>query len=92
MERAAARGWAESIHGIEMYCRERGEGEPLLLLHGFTGSGADWELIFPEPPAGWRLIAPDLCGHGRSTNPAGRSASPAAPRSSSTWRPAGRRC
>jgi len=47
----------------------RGEGEPLVLLHGFTGSGADWQYIFKEPPAGFQLIIPDLRGHGRSTNP-----------------------
>ncbi|HSC71452.1 MAG TPA: alpha/beta fold hydrolase, partial [Candidatus Methylomirabilis sp.] len=59
----------ESIHGMQMYCETRGEGEPLLLLHGFSGSGADWRLIFQEPPKGYRLVAPDLRGHGRSTNP-----------------------
>lgn len=59
----------ERIHGMQMHCEIRGEGEPLLLLHGFTGSGADWGLIFPEPPKGYRLVASDLRGHGRSTNP-----------------------
>ena len=59
----------ERINGIEMYCELQGEGEPLLLLHGFTGSGADWGLIFPTPPEGYRLVIPDLRGHGRSTNP-----------------------
>jgi pimeloyl-ACP methyl ester carboxylesterase len=47
----------------------RGEGRPLVLLHGFTGSGADWQLVFQEPPAGFKLIIPDLRGHGRSANP-----------------------
>lgn len=59
------------VNDIEMYCESRGEGEPLLLLHGFTGLSRDWELIFSAPPPGYRLIAPDLRGHGRSTNPAG---------------------
>lgn len=45
----------------------RGEGEPL--LHGFTGTGADWQHIFKEPPAGFKLVIPDLRGHGRSANP-----------------------
>lgn len=44
----------------------RGDGEPLLLLHGFTGSSADWRHIFDAAPAGFQLIAPDLPGHGRS--------------------------
>lgn len=52
-----------------MYYENRGEGEPLVLLHGGGGIGANWELIFREPPQGYRLIVPDLRGHGRSTNP-----------------------
>jgi pimeloyl-ACP methyl ester carboxylesterase len=58
------------VNGVELFCRDNGEGEPLLLLHGFTGSGDDWQHVFAEPLAGYRVIAPDLRGHGRSTNPA----------------------
>lgn len=68
---APAGGRTEPIHGMEMHVELRGEGEPLLLLHGFTGAGADWRLVFPTPPEGFRVVAPDLRGHGRSTNPAG---------------------
>ena len=62
-----------SLHanGIEISFRDSGSGEPLLLLHGFTGSGDDWAHVFAEPLAGYRVIAPDLRGHGRSTNPGG---------------------
>jgi pimeloyl-ACP methyl ester carboxylesterase len=59
------------INGFEMYYESRGDGEPLVLLHGGAGVGANWSLIFEEPPAGYRLIVPDLRGHGRSTNPSG---------------------
>lgn len=69
MSSASDRELTVSIQGMEMYYRIRGEGEPLLLLHGFTGSGVDWDLIFKEPPRGFQLIIPDLRGHGRSTNP-----------------------
>lgn len=54
-----------------MYYEARGEGQPLVLLHGFGGCGQDWRSIFEAPPDGFRLIAPDLRGHGRSTNPSG---------------------
>src|SRR5438477_1178878 len=57
-----------SINGIEMYYEVRGADEPLVLLHGGTGAGVNWSLIFKDPPAGYRLIVPDLRGHGRSTN------------------------
>jgi pimeloyl-ACP methyl ester carboxylesterase len=59
------------VNGFQMYVEQRGDGEPLLLLHGGTGIGADWQLVFAEgDPAGFRVIVPDLRGHGRSTNPA----------------------
>ena len=59
------------VNGIELFFRDSGSGEPLLLLHGFTGSGEDWQHVFTEPLAGYRILAPDLRGHGRSTNPGG---------------------
>jgi pimeloyl-ACP methyl ester carboxylesterase len=61
--------YLEHINGIEMHCELRGEGQPLLLLHGFLGCGANWRLVFPEAPRGYRLLTPDQRGHGRSTNP-----------------------
>jgi pimeloyl-ACP methyl ester carboxylesterase len=59
------------VNGLRLYYRDSGSGDPLLLLHGFTGTGDDWQQVFTEPIAGHRVIAPDLRGHGRSTNPAG---------------------
>ena len=56
-------------HGISLHYNIIGEGEPLLFLHGGLGSGDNWRHIFGEPPAGYRLIAPDQRGHGASTNP-----------------------
>jgi pimeloyl-ACP methyl ester carboxylesterase len=43
----------------------------LLLLHGFTGCGSDWQYVFKEPLPGYQSIVPDLRGHGRSTNRSG---------------------
>jgi pimeloyl-ACP methyl ester carboxylesterase len=57
--------------GIDMYWESIGEGEPLLWLHGAMGCGADWRFMFDEPPDGYRLIAPDLRGHGASASPPG---------------------
>jgi len=56
-------------NGIDLHYESIGAGEPLLWLHGFMGAGPDWRYIFKEPPQGYRLIAPDLRGHGASTNP-----------------------
>jgi pimeloyl-ACP methyl ester carboxylesterase len=55
------------LQSAELHFDLHGDGEPLLWLHGALGVGADWQHIFERPPAGYRLIAPDLRGHGRST-------------------------
>ncbi len=59
------------VNGIELHWQETGDGEPLLWLHGFMGCGEDWRFVFADPPAGYRLIAPDLRGQGASTGPEG---------------------
>jgi pimeloyl-ACP methyl ester carboxylesterase len=58
-------------NGIELHYEVVGTGEPLLWLHGFMGAGADWKYVFSRPPDGFQLIAPDLRGHGASSNPSG---------------------
>jgi pimeloyl-ACP methyl ester carboxylesterase len=63
-------GTSIQINGIDLYFERRGDGAPLLLLHGGGGAGVNWSLIFEQPPSGYELIVPDLRGHGRSTNPA----------------------
>jgi pimeloyl-ACP methyl ester carboxylesterase len=58
------------INDFTCHYEDRGEGEPLLLLHGGTGIASDWNLIFGENPlAGFRAIVPEARGHGHSTNP-----------------------
>lgn len=58
------------VNGFQLHYEERGGGDPLLLLHGGTGSGSDWQIVFTGgDPEGFRVIVPDLRGHGRSTNP-----------------------
>jgi pimeloyl-ACP methyl ester carboxylesterase len=60
------------VNGFQLHYEDRGAGDPLLLLHGGTGIGADWQLVFTSgDPDGFRVVVPDLRGHGRSTNPSG---------------------
>jgi pimeloyl-ACP methyl ester carboxylesterase len=59
------------VNGVQLWYRDTGDGDPLLLLHGFTGSGDDWRHVFTKPLDGYRIISPDVRGHGRSTNPSG---------------------
>lgn len=43
-----------------------GNGEPLLLLHGFTGASENWAATVHQWSDRYQLIVPDLPGHGRS--------------------------
>ncbi|MHB8377004.1 MAG: 2-succinyl-6-hydroxy-2,4-cyclohexadiene-1-carboxylate synthase [Dehalococcoidia bacterium] len=54
--------------GLHLNVETAGEGVPLLLLHGFSGSAATWE-PYAEAWAGFRTIAVDLIGHGASDAP-----------------------
>jgi pimeloyl-ACP methyl ester carboxylesterase len=56
--------------GAQLAYRETGSGRPLILLHGFLGTGSSW--LEPGPAdtlveQGYRLVLPDLRGHGEST-------------------------
>jgi len=45
-------------------------GRPLLLVHGFTGAKEDFgEVLDRLADAGWHAVAPDLRGHGGSSQP-----------------------
>ena len=76
MDRRNTLGHTVEINGIELYYEEQGQGEALLLLHGFTGAGADFAHVFDRDALAreFRVIAVDLRGHGRSTNPTGQFA------------------
>ena len=62
-------GHMVSVNGMQMYYEEYGEGTPLVLLHGFTQTGQLWHPFTAEFAEHFRLIVPDMRGHGRSTNP-----------------------
>ncbi len=50
--------------------REAVSAGTLVLLHGFTGSASNWENLFDAlAMPGWRIIALDMLGHGRSSAP-----------------------
>jgi pimeloyl-ACP methyl ester carboxylesterase len=45
---------------------ESGTGRPAVLLHAFPLSADMWRPQLERPPAGWRLIAPDYRGFGKT--------------------------
>ncbi len=57
------------LNGVTYRVRVTGAGTPLLLLHGFTGTGATWEPFLPVLAGRYRTIAPDLLGHGETDAP-----------------------
>ena len=69
---SAPPGQFAEVNGIRMHYQILGNGEPLLLLHGFGACGADWADIADALARDYRVIIPDLRGHGWSTNPSNR--------------------
>jgi pimeloyl-ACP methyl ester carboxylesterase len=59
-------GRIETLNGVQIYFEIHGTGEPVLLLHGFSGSSQDWVASLSELGRKFELIVPDLRGHGRS--------------------------
>jgi len=58
-------------NGISLYVEEHGDGDPVLLLHGWPDSARLWRHQVPVLAAsGYRVITPDLRGFGRSEQPA----------------------
>lgn len=56
------------LDGASIYYEEYGNGEPLLLLHGFGRTLEDWKPLIPEFARQYRVIAWDMRGHGRSSS------------------------
>ena len=59
------------VNDIEMNYEIHGEGQPLVMIHGFTGSNHMWRPLISELGEHFKLILPDMRGHGGSTNPSG---------------------
>ncbi|HEV2992485.1 MAG TPA: alpha/beta hydrolase [Candidatus Angelobacter sp.] len=60
-------GRTEPLNGIQLYFEVHGSGEPVVLLHGFSGSSQDWRPSLQEWGSNFQLILADLRGHGRSS-------------------------
>lgn len=56
--------------GVRLHATRLGQGPPLVLLHGFTGSTESWASVRPALAGRFTTITVDLPGHGRSTSPA----------------------
>lgn len=54
---------------FSLHYLERGQGEPLVLIHGLGCSGADWAFQVAALEKRFRVIIPDLPGSGHSPPP-----------------------
>src|SRR3954453_21546910 len=59
------------LHGDRVAYRDAGAGEALLLIHGMAGSSETWRAMIPQLAKKYRVVAPDLLGHGQSAKPRG---------------------
>ncbi len=63
-----------TVNGLQLYYEVHGDsGEPLVLVHGYTGDISDWRHQFEEFAPTHRVLAMDLRGHGKSEAPSDRS-------------------
>jgi haloacetate dehalogenase len=59
-----------TVGAESLFVRHGGNGPPLLLLHGHPRTSATWHRVAPWlVDAGFRVVAPDLRGYGRSSKP-----------------------
>ena len=54
---------------VPLFARDEGTGRSLVFLHGVGGDHTVWNALVPFLAPRFRLILPDLRGHGRSPSP-----------------------
>lgn len=57
------------LHGDQVAYLDEGQGEVILLLHGMAGSSQTWRSVIRPLSRRYRVVAPDLLGHGHSAKP-----------------------
>ncbi len=58
-----------TLQGLSYEYEVVGSGEPLLLLHGFTGSMETWRSFIPSWSEQFQVILVDIVGHGKTESP-----------------------
>jgi pimeloyl-ACP methyl ester carboxylesterase len=60
-----------SLHGHRAVYRVAGSGPTIVLIHGMINSSRHWEEVAMRLAGSYRVIAPDLIGHGDAATPRG---------------------
>jgi pimeloyl-ACP methyl ester esterase len=58
--------WYENKSGLRLWYEDHGSGPVVVLVHGWCMSSAVWRFQYETLASSFRLIAPDLRGHGKS--------------------------
>jgi pimeloyl-ACP methyl ester carboxylesterase len=59
------------VNGVQLHYLVAGQGDPIVLLHGYTQTSHMWRPLMAELATTHTVIAPDLRGIGQSSIPAG---------------------
>ena len=70
-ETAGSVGHVVEANGMNFYYQAHGRGRPLILLHAGTLSGDMWQPYLDDLADRYRVVVPDMPGHGRSGSPEG---------------------
>lgn len=62
-----AAGCIETSDGAKIYYEDYGEGQPILLIHGWLCSSRFWQKNVPDLANAFRVVTIDLRGHGNSS-------------------------
>jgi pimeloyl-ACP methyl ester carboxylesterase len=57
------------VDGRQVYVEQEGQGDAVVLLHGFGESSYSWRRVIPELARSFRVVAPDLNGFGWTQRP-----------------------
>lgn len=57
------------VHGERVAYLDEGTGDAILLIHGIAGSSQTWRSVIGPLSRKYRVVAPDLLGHGNSSKP-----------------------
>src|SRR5215217_4777495 len=58
-----------SVNGIQLHYVIGGQGDPVILLHGWPQTWYEWRHVMPALAKNYTVVAPDLRGLGDSSKP-----------------------
>ncbi|MEO7456051.1 MAG: alpha/beta hydrolase [Gemmatimonadaceae bacterium] len=61
-----------TLGDLNVHYEQRGQGDPILLIHGLGSSTEDWEPQVAALEGRYTVVAYDVRGHGRTAKPSGK--------------------